>query len=143
MVAARQAVGRVASIVGVILRPVTMGASIQTVTYSILLLCWLLVANTETVPMLAVTAVVRVACAVNTSEEPMRINARAQSTACAGNDRDLVGAGTVSARPEALLGAVDTNWLPNVLATVGTVGLDRVSVKGHAMAIARVMDLSV
>ena len=143
MVAARRAVGRVASIVGVIVRPVPMGLPIQTVPNSQLLLCWLRVATTESMPMLAVTAVVRVACAVITSEESMRISACAQSTACAGNDSNLVGGATVSARPEALVGAVDTNWLPNVLATVSTVGLDSVSVKGHAMAIARVMDLSV
>ena len=138
-----RAVGRVASIVGVIVRPVPMGGPIQTVPCSINLLCWLRVATTVSMPMMAVSSVVRVACAVITSEEPVRINARAQSTACARNDRDLIGGGTVSARPEALRGGVDSNWLPYVVATVGAVGLDWVSIDWQAMAIARVMDLAV
>ena len=120
-----------------------MGEPVQTVPNKKLLLCWLRVATTVSMPMLAVPSVVRVACAVIASEEPMRIDLRAQSTACAGNDSDLIGGGTVCARPEAMLLAVHTNGLPNVMATVSAVGLDRVSIKGHAMAIARVMDLSV
>ena len=90
-----------------------------------------------------ICAVVRVACAVIPSEESTGVYACAESTARAWDDRNLIRRGSVSAWSKAVLVAVGGNWLPNVLATVSGVRTDRVGINGQAMAIARVVNLSV
>ena len=75
--------------------------------------------------------------------ETVGIDGCAEAAARARNDRNLVSGGTVSPRAEAMILTVNANRLPDILTSVSSVWINRMSIDGDAVAIASMVDLTI
>ena len=81
--------------------------------------------------------------AMVTTQKAVRVSAGAEAAAGARDNSNLVASRSVYTRAEAVLLVVSTDRLPDILASVGGIGIDGVGVDRQTVAIAGVVDLGV
>ena len=81
--------------------------------------------------------------AMVTTQKAVRVGAGAEAAAGAWDNSNLVASRSVCTRAEAVLLVVSTDRLPDIMASVGAIGIDGVGVDRHTVAIAGVVDLGV
>ena len=81
--------------------------------------------------------------AMVTTQKAVRVSAGAEAAAGARDNSNLVASRSVCTRAEAVMLVVSTDRLPDILASVGGIGIDGVGVDRQTVAIAGVVDLGV